>query len=245
MLKYTQGKACSEKCYNNPLNLQANYAIWEESKLKKTVIVATALAALICAMPVWSQGPGQAGPGAGGQRGMGPLGGQMQPMQSNLAITVRPPQMNVLNQLPLTTEQTTLLQTYRTNNESAAAVRAKNAADSLKLLRDALLAPKYDEASVKILLDKANTAEDEITKANIAEWTYLRSLLTADQAAKLQTIINQPRPSRGGAGAGAGAGGRMGGGARGGQGGFGGGQGGRGQNNPQEMPPPPDEPLEY
>lgn len=211
--------------------------------MKKTVIVATALAALICAMPAWSQFPSQAGPGAGGQRGMGGMGGQM---QSNIAITVRPPQMNVLNQIPLTAEQTTLLQTYRTNNEAKAAVRAKNAADSLKLLRDALLAPKYDEASVKILLDKANTAEDEITKANIAEWTYLRSLLTADQVAKLQTIINQPRAGRGGAGAGGGAGvgGRMGGG-QGGRGGFGGGQGGRGQNNPQEMPPPPDEPLEY
>lgn len=162
--------------------------------MKKVLLVAVVLAAVISATPVWSQGgPGPGGPG--GPRGMGGFG------MSCPAMAVMPPQVGMLDRmadaLQLTEDQMTKLRTAMTKSDEAMRPLSRSAADSSRALRDALMAPEFNAQKVKDLAATAEKAEAALVSARIDEWAQIRSILTADQAKQLQGMMTMQRPGPG------------------------------------------------
>ncbi len=158
--------------------------------MKTAVLIAVALAALLCTAPVWSQGPPAPG-GFGGMRGA--MGGGM----ACPAIATMPPTARMIDRvadtLQLTQDQATKLKAAMTKCEETTLSLSQKAADATKALRDALLAPTYDAQKVKDLAAAAEKAEAALVSARIDEWTQIRSILTADQVKKLQEAMAVPR----------------------------------------------------
>lgn len=150
--------------------------------MKRAVFVIAAFAVVICAMAAWSQAP----------RGMGG------PMMLCPAMAVMPPPVGEINRmaetLQLTDDQATRLKAAITKYEEPTRLLSQKAADATKAFRDALLASDYSVQKVKDLAEAAEKAEDAVISARIDEWTQIRSILTADQAKKLQDM---QRPGQG------------------------------------------------
>jgi Spy/CpxP family protein refolding chaperone len=157
--------------------------------MKNTVLVAVVLAALICVMPVWSQGPG----GPGGPRGMGGM------MMFCPAMAIAPPPVGAIDRitesLQLTTDQTTKMKTVMTTADETTATLTKKAADATKALRDATMATTFDATKVKDLAASAEKAEAAVVSNYIDEWTQIRAIITADQVTKLQEATAMRRPA--------------------------------------------------
>jgi hypothetical protein len=148
--------------------------------MKSAVLVV--LLAVLFVVPVWSQGsPG----GPGGPRHGGPPPGMM-------ALQPPPPAAiidGLTAMLSLTADQAASLKTVLT----AIQPLMKAAGDAGKALRDAIFATDYDSAAIADLATAALTAEGKVLSASIDAWAQIRSILTADQLAKLQQ-----RPGPGG-----------------------------------------------
>ena len=148
--------------------------------MKKTALIAAALALAICATAVWSQGI----PGADRPRRMGGF------MMSSPAMAVMPPRAEMIDRmgegLKLKPDQVTKLKKAAAAGDKALQPLREEAAKVSQSLRAAVLAPKYSSKTVKDLAAKAQSAEAKVVAASINEWTKIRSILTASQIAKLQ-----------------------------------------------------------
>jgi Spy/CpxP family protein refolding chaperone len=174
--------------------------------MKKTaaVIAVTAgLAAAVCSTAVWTQGP----PPPGGPGGPGRHGGPGGPMMSCTAMAVMPPQSFMVDHmaqtLKLTKSQAAKVKRITAKSDRTMRSLMQKAANANQSLRKALLASKYDLRKVRDLAAEAERSEAAVVSAGIDEWTQIRAILTAGQAAKLQGMMSMPpRPGRGGPGPG-------------------------------------------
>jgi len=162
--------------------------------MKKAVVVALVVAATLCAALAWGQGGGtdrRTGPGGFGAR-----------MMSCPAAALAPPQAMMLDRaaetLQLTDEQKGKLRDVTTKSEEAMRPILQKASEASLALRAAVLAPEYDAEKVKQLVTNAQRAEDQVINARLATWAQIRSVLTADQLAKLQEVMTMRRRGTGG-----------------------------------------------
>jgi Spy/CpxP family protein refolding chaperone len=99
--------------------------------------------------------------------------------------------------LQLTDDQKTRLTTIITKNDQALQPLMQKSAQAAQALRAAILAPTYDAQKVKELSVVAEKAETDVINARINTWTEIRAVLTADQSAKLQSVMTMPLGQRG------------------------------------------------
>lgn len=164
--------------------------------MKKTLVLASVLAAVACTSVVLAQDGGHQGrPGQGGPGGRGGA------MMLSASMAVMPPQTAAINRLcekaQLSEAQLTKLDTVMSKNDQSLKLLQQKSAEANRALRAAVLASKYDESKVKALAIKAEKAEADIIAASIDSWTRVRSVLTADQAAKLQDIMGRQQQEPG------------------------------------------------
>jgi Spy/CpxP family protein refolding chaperone len=162
----------------------------EETEMKTMVLLAVALVMVVCAVPVWSQGPP---PGPGGPKGA----------PSTMMALMPPPAGavdGITKALSLTTAQAASLKTILTASDTTLEPLRKAAGDATKAAHDALLASTYDAAAVADLAAKALDAEAAVIGASIQTWTSIRTTLTltADQLTLLQTGPGAGGPPPGG-----------------------------------------------
>jgi len=155
--------------------------------MRKSVVIALALAIVICAIPAWSQGPG-------GPMGRG-MGGSM---MSSPLMAVAPPRAVMFERmattLQLTTDQSAKLKDVTTKCDAAMLPLTTKLMDATRALRTAVTGTTYDVKTVKSLAAAAEKAEADCIAACIDEWTQIRSILTSDQAAQLQGMTMRPGP---------------------------------------------------
>lgn len=157
--------------------------------MKKIAIVAVMLTALICTMPAWGQGrPGFGGPGR--------MGG---PMMSCPAMATMPMRVDMVNRmatsLKLTKVQSAKLKNIAASNEKTVRSLQSVAEKATRALHSAMMAQSYNAKNVKALAAKAENAEAKIVAANIDSWSKMRSVLTANQNKKLQSVMSIRRPA--------------------------------------------------
>ena len=124
------------------------------------------------------------------------------------AMALMPPQSMVIDRaeaLQLSEEQKEKLKTILTRSEDILRPLRQKAAESSRVLREAVLAPNYDERRVAQLASDAQKAEAAIVTAEIQTWTQIRAVLTPDQVSRLQEPMGRRMgpgqgPSRRGAG---------------------------------------------
>lgn len=152
--------------------------------MKRTVVIAVVLTAVICAS-AWSQ---VGGPPPGGPRGPG--------MPS--PITAIMPPVGILQHgaqaLGLTEDQIAKLRDSAQKADEIIRPLMKTLGESCKALRDALAAPDFDAQNIGKLAATAEKDEAAVVAARIAEWARIRAILTADQIAKLQELMAAPPP---------------------------------------------------
>ena len=183
--------------------------------MKKTVLVAVVLAAVMFATVAWSQGEpggtgnpggpivpgGPGGPGnrpgnLGGAGGFGGPGMMMRgiPASSCPAATLAVPRTYVIDPLTrmaqLTETQAAQLKDLLTKWEATLPPLQKKAGDAQQALRMALIADPYDAQKVKDAATAAQTAEGAIITASIDQWTQIRTILKVEQVRKLIQIMN-------------------------------------------------------
>lgn len=155
--------------------------------MKKIVLIAAALAIVISAVAVWSQGGHSARPGG--------------PMMSCPVMAVMPPQAGMIDHmaktLQLTKDQTAKLKKIAAESDKTLQPLQSSASKSSQALRSAILASKYNAKNVKDLAAKAEKAEAKVVTASIDIWTRIRLVLTASQSAKLRESMSIKRPTQG------------------------------------------------
>jgi len=155
--------------------------------LRKFVFVVVSLALFACATAVLAQQAPPAGPPPGGQP-QGPGGGRQGFQMSCPAMALSLPPAAAVDRatdLNLTDDKKSKLTAALTKNETALAPYRQKAAEATRLLREALMAATFDAAKVGPLLDKAQKADAALANAQIAGWTEVRAILTADQVTQL------------------------------------------------------------
>ncbi len=161
--------------------------------MKKTMVIAVALATIVCASGAWSQGRGPGGPG-------GP-GGMGRPAASCPATALMPPSAatfdRMVEPLQLTDDQSAKLKNVTAKGDKDISSLTKKAAESSKALRAAVLSSDFDVARVKTLAATAQKAEAAIVSASIDEWAEIRSILNPDQARQLQGMMDEQHPGGG------------------------------------------------
>ena len=166
--------------------------------MKTRLLVVAALATLVCASTVMSQGGGrQSGGRQGGPGGSGGSGAMSCP-----AMAVAPPQAAMLERfsesLELTDEQTTQLTEVMTKGDKTARTLQEKAVKATKALKTALLAADFDVVKVKELSTAAQKAEADLITASIDEWVKIRAILSDTQLTALQKAMTPPaRGTRG------------------------------------------------
>lgn len=167
--------------------------------MKRTVVITLTLVMLICASAVWCQGP----PGPGGPGGPGGRRGPRGPGMPSAMTAVMPP-FGILQHgaqaLGLTQDQITKLKDLAQKGDETMPPLMKAVGESCKAFRDALTAPEFDTEAVAKLAATAEKNEAAVVTARIAEWAQIRTILTADQIAKLQEMMSAPPPGPGGPG---------------------------------------------
>lgn len=165
--------------------------------MKTTVLIAVVLAVVMCAVPVWSQGPG--GPGGPGRHGGPGMGMAVPPPPPAAAID------GITQMLGLTTDQATQLKDILTANDTALQPLMKAAGDADKALRDAVMAEDFTSAAT--LAKAATDAQLAVTKANIDAWAKIKAsgILTDDQFSSLLAGPGAGCPPPGDQGSGASA----------------------------------------
>jgi Spy/CpxP family protein refolding chaperone len=145
----------------------------EEPKMKTTVLIALAVAVVMCVAPAWSQGrPGPGGPPHGAM-------GAVPPPPPADAIA------NIAQLLGLTTDQATALKTILTANDTVIKPLMEAARTADKALHDAVVALDFTTAAD--LVTAASDAQLALTNANIDAWVKIQTsgILTTDQLTKL------------------------------------------------------------
>lgn len=150
--------------------------------MKRTLVIA--LAVIIIATAAWCQG-GPGGPG-------GPKG----PAPSAMAVLLPPPAGavdQITKALSLTTTQAADLKTALTASDATIQPLLKAAGDSAKALRDAVFAGGTADQITQLTAD-AQQAELAVIEASVNTWGQIKSILTADQFAKLAAGPGAPPP---------------------------------------------------
>jgi len=156
--------------------------------LRKVVFVVLSLALIASATVVLAQQPrsnAPAGPPSGAA--MSRLGGGFG--MSCPAMAIAPPSAAMIERatnLNLTDEQKTKLTEKLTKADATLAPLRQKASEATQALRNAVLAATYDAAKVQTLLTAAQQADAAVSNAELAVWTELRAILTADQITQLQ-----------------------------------------------------------
>jgi Spy/CpxP family protein refolding chaperone len=118
-------------------------------------------------------------------------------MMSCPAMAVMTPQAQMFERvadiLQLTDDQKTKLTDIIAKNEQTLQPLMQKCSQAAQALRAAILAPTYDAQKVKELSVIAEKAEADVINARIDTWTQIRSVLTTEQAAKLQAAMTMPR----------------------------------------------------
>ena len=153
--------------------------------MRNTVLMTAALALVVCTAPAWGQGPPGPGrpPGGGG-------GGMPCPAMAAMA----PPSAvidRMAETLGLTESQVTKLRAAMTKCEESIKSLSQKSGEATKAMRDAIAASDYDAQKVTEV-----KAEVAVLSARLDEWTQIRSILTADQAKRLQESIAMQRPGQ-------------------------------------------------
>lgn len=110
------------------------------------------------------------------------------------ALAVPPPQMGrpIAQRLGLSEDVAKRLQEILDKAPEKVEPLRRTCADSVEALRRALYAPEKDGPSLRQLMDKANAAEAEVAKAELALWMEIRALLSADQLKELGDMMMRP-----------------------------------------------------
>lgn len=156
--------------------------------MRKVVFVVLSLTLIASATAVLAQQPPSnvpAGPpsGAGTSRFGGGFG------MSCPAMAIAPPSAAMIERaanLNLTDEQKTKLTEKLTKADATLAPLRQKASEATQALRNAIFAATYDAAKVQALLIAAQQADAAVSNAELAVWTELRAILTADQITQLQ-----------------------------------------------------------
>lgn len=88
--------------------------------------------------------------------------------------------------LNLTDDQKTKLTEKLTKADATLTPLRQKASEATQALRNAVFAATYDAAKVQALLIAAQQADAAVSNAELAVWTELRGILTADQITQLQ-----------------------------------------------------------
>ena len=149
--------------------------------MKKTALIAAALAAAICGTAVWSQGT----------RGTDRPGRFRGFRFSTSAMAVMPPPAGMIDRmaemLQLKSDQVAKLKKIAVAGDKTLEPLRQEAAKASFALRSAILAPKYSAKTVNDLAAKAEKAEAKLVAASINEWTKIRAVLTASQLSELRS----------------------------------------------------------
>lgn len=159
--------------------------------MRKSVVIAVVLTAVLCVSAAWCQGPPPGGPG-------GPGGPGMRMMNRPCPVTATaPPGIGMLGHLAqalqLTDDQVTKIKDIVSQCDQSMRPLMQKVGDTCKALREALMAETLDAVQVKDLATKAEKAEADVVTANIDAWTKVRAVLTQDQLAKLAQTMAPPQ----------------------------------------------------
>lgn len=144
--------------------------------MRNAVLIAAALALVVCAV-AWCQG----GPRPGGPGGPGPI--------CQVGAVLPPPAAAsdlIAKDLKMTAAQAAALKDVLTKSEATIFPLLQAAGDASKALHEAVFATRYDADAAAQAAATAQSAEAAVVTASIDAWARIRSTLTADQFAKLQ-----------------------------------------------------------
>ncbi len=156
--------------------------------MRKVVFVVLSLALIAAATAVFAQQPPAGQPSGPGQNrfGGGMIGGMMMACP---AMAIAPPAAAMIERatnLNLTDDQKTKLTEKLTKADATLAPLRQKASEAATALRTAVYAATFDAAKVQTLLTAAQQADAAVSTAELAVWTELRAILTADQITQLQ-----------------------------------------------------------
>lgn len=118
------------------------------------------------------------------------------------ATAIAPPQVAMLDRadpLQLTDEQKGKLRAVLVKSEEDLKVLRPKAAEATRALREALFAAATDQQKLGQLATDAAKAEAAVLHSEVQTWVAIRGILSADQLAQLQKMLNA-RPAGGFAG---------------------------------------------
>lgn len=158
--------------------------------MKRNIVIAFAIAAMMAAMPLIAQQGGGQGNGNGPRRERGEgRPGQMRPFQVSPSQALRFLDVNMIERsaqnLELTEAQLNQIKELINNDAEGTKALQTKADASAKAFTDALYADNYDADAVAKLLATAQADEAAVTAAKLKTWTNVRAVLTAEQRAKL------------------------------------------------------------
>jgi len=105
-------------------------------------------------------------------------------------MAITPPSASMIDRatsLELTDDQKTKLTTVLTKADTTLAPLRQKATEATTALRTAVYGATYDAAKAQALLAAAQKADADVSNAELAVWTEIRAILTADQVSKLQS----------------------------------------------------------
>lgn len=110
------------------------------------------------------------------------------------ALAVPPPQMghSIAQRLRLSEEEERKLQGILDKAPERLEPLRQACAGSVEDLRNALFAPEKDGPSLRQLMERANTAEAEVAKAQLSLWMEIRAMLSAEQLRELGDMMLRP-----------------------------------------------------
>ncbi len=150
--------------------------------MKKVVLVVLVLAMVAASAVAFAQ-QNQQRPQSGTRGGM-----MMAVPCPSMAITLPPiAQIERSNNLGLTDDQKTQLKAILAKANTTLASLRQHSSETTKALRDAIYATNFDATKVQQLLLDAQKADAAISSAEVAAWTEIRAILTADQVSTLQS----------------------------------------------------------
>lgn len=165
--------------------------------MRKFLVIAFALALVICATAVFAQTTDNTQPRRfGGNTGAG-FGG----FNASPTAVCAPPSAMMFDRmgstLNLTEDQKTKLTAALAKSEETLTPLRQKAAQAAQALRAAVVSATYDEAKVAQLVTDAQKADTAVLTAELQTWTQIRSILTAEQMKSLQTMGARNRTGTG------------------------------------------------
>jgi len=161
--------------------------------MNRTLVIVLVLVFAVCAAVCAQYTQGPPGGMQANQRGNQMRGGTCP------AMAIAPPPAAFVDRadaLQLSDEQKGKLKAVLTKSEEDLKALRPKAAEATRALREALFAAASDQQKLTQLATDAAKADATVLNAEVQTWVQIRGILTADQLAQLQKMLNV-RPAGG------------------------------------------------